>query len=229
MLFLTAVIMNTTLPDFLRQLAANNNRPWFADHKGLYEELRGRWIGDIDRLLAYASEWDASLGRLSGKECVYRIYRDTRFSPDKSPYKTYFSAGMSCRGRSNAAAGYYLQADIRPGQSGVYGGLWCPDSAMLRKIRHAIVDNIEEFEAILADSELSRLYPGWCGNSLKTIPKGWAKDHPQAGLLRLLDYGKVHAVDIDFFCDSAWPERCADIMRPLKPLVDFINYSLYEE
>lgn len=221
--------MSISLPDFLRQLAANNNRPWFMEHKGQYEELRGRWISDLDRLLAHASAWDPSLGRLTGKECTYRIYRDTRFSPDKTPYKTYFSAGMSCRGRSNSVAGYYLQADIRPGHSGVFGGLWCPDAAMLRKMRHAIVDNIEELEEILAAPELQRLYTGWCGNALKTIPKGWPKDHPQAPLLRLLDYGKEHELDISFFDDPSWPERCSELMRPLKPLVDFINYSLYEE
>ena len=97
------------------------------------------------------------------------------------------------------------------------------------KMRHAIVDNIEELEEILAAPELQRLYPGWCGNALKTIPKGWPKDHPQAPLLRLLDYGKEHELDIRFFDDPAWPERCSELMRPLKPLVDFINYSLYEE
>lgn len=218
-----------TLTDFLRRLADNNNRPWFMAHKAEFDELRHRWIADIDLLLGHIAAWDPTLARYPAKDCVYRIYRDTRFSPDKTPYKTYFSAGISCRGRKTHVAGYYLQADIRPGHSGIFGGLWCPDAAMLRKMRHAIVDNIEEFEEILSAPELQRLYPGWCGNALKTIPKGWPKDHPQAPLLRLLDYGKEHVVDTGFFTDPLWPERASELMRPLKPFVDFINYSLFEE
>lgn len=218
----------TPIP-FLEQLAANNNRPWFQQHKAEYDEVRAGWLADLDRFIAACSVWEPAYGRFSGADAAYRIYRDTRFSPDKTPYKTYFSAALTPRGRKAAMAGLYISAGVTPGNNGLWGGLWCPDAAALRKMRHAIVDNIEEWEEILAAPAMQRDYSGWCGNSLKTIPKGWERDHPQARYLRLLDYGKEYPVDTSFWDDPAWPERAAALVEPLKPLLDFINYSLFEE
>lgn len=217
------------LYDFLEQLARNNNREWFKAHKPEFDELRALWLDDIDRLIAHMTAWEPSMATQTAKTCAYRIYRDTRFSEDKTPYKTYMSAIFSGAGRHAHRACYYLQMDIRPEESGLYGGLWCPDAAMLRKLRRAIVDNSEEFEGIINVPELSRLYPGWIGSSLKTVPKGYEKDHPLAHLLRLKDYGKAHLCDRRFFTDPAWPERSAELFRALKPLNDFLNYSLDED
>ncbi len=214
---------------FLQQLAANNNRPWFQQHKDEFDRLRLRWFEDVDRLIAACSEWEPAYRYLSGKDSTFRIYRDTRFSPDKTPYKSYFSCELTPRGRGSGMAGFYISAGVDPKMNGFFGGLWCPDAVQLRKMRHAIVDNIEEFEEIISDSELQRLFPAWSGNTLKTIPKGWQKDHPQAPLLRLLHYGREYLVDYSYFDDPCWPEKTAQILRCLKPLNDFINYSLFEE
>lgn len=212
---------------FLTALAANNNRPWFQAHKAEFDELREEWYADISRLVAACSEWEPRYRWFTGKDCTFRIYRDTRFSADKTPYKTYFSAGFTPKGKSSDMAGFYLSAGLD--DCGIYGGLWAPDAPALRKMRRAIVDNIEEFEEILANPDLQRLYPEWAGETLKTIPKGWERNHPQAPYLRLLHYGREHTLDRKFFDDPRWPERAAEIMRPLKPLVDFINYTLFEE
>lgn len=218
-----------TYSEYLSLLAANNNRPWFQAHRELYDEMRERWYAGLDRLFAAMSVYEPAAQYADGKTASYRIYRDTRFSPDKTPYKTYFSAEFSPRGRHMHGAGWYMQVGAERSQSGFYGGIWSPDSAQLRKMRHAIVDNIEEFEQIMSEPRLRSLYPEWWGPTLKTIPKGWPKDHPQAHLLRLLHYGLEHEVDPSFFDDSEWPLRAAEIMRPLKPLIDFINYSLFDE
>ena len=215
--------------DFLNRLAANTDRPWFQAHKAEFDGLRDRWFADIDRLIAACSAWEPQYTYLSGKDSTFRIYRDTRFSPDKTPYKTFFSAALTPRGKSAPMAGFYISAGVNPDQCGIFGGMWCPDRDQLRKMRHAIVDNIEEFSAIVEGIDATGLYGDWCGDKLKTIPKGWERDHPQAPYLRLLHYGREHAVTPDFFADPAWPERAAEIMRPLKPLNDFINYSLFEE
>lgn len=220
-----------TLHQYLTDLAANNDRPWFRAHRGEFDLVREQWYADVDRLLAAASAWEPSAALWTGRSASYRIYRDTRFSPDKTPYKTHFSARFGSRAYGGDAnvAGYYLQAGLTREESGLFGGLWCPDSAALKKLRHAIVDNIEEFREIISAPELLRNYPVWAGPSLKTAPKGWPKDHPDIELLRLLNFGREMPVSPDFFADQAWPERAADFMRPLKPLVDFINYSLFEE
>lgn len=221
------------LYDFLRRLNQNNNREWFKANKAEYEELRQLWLFDIDRLIAIMTEWWPELAGLAAKQCVYRIYRDTRFSQDKTPLKTYFSAGFSATGRSAHGAGLYLQ--VGPGnldnniESGLFGGVWCPDSSTLKKLRKAIVDNIEEFEEIIHAPEIEKFYPGWCGETLKTVPKGYDRNHPQAGLLRLKDYGKFHPTPEKFYAGPSWVERTSELFSYLKPLIDFLDYSIKEE
>ncbi len=217
------------LYEFLRQVACNNNREWFHAHKETYDELRALWLADLDRLLGLMSVYEPGLASQTAKTCAYRFYRDTRFSLDKSPYKTFFSAAFSPMGRNAMRAAYYLQMDIRQEESGLYGGLWCPDAAMLRKMRNAIVDNIEEFQDIISDNNLEKYFSGWVGDRLKTTPKGWEKNHPQAELLKLKCYGKYNRCDEAFFADEHWVEKTAERLGLLKPLLDFINYSLDEE
>lgn len=225
------------IPDlyrFLSQLQTNNNREWFKANKAEYDRLRELWLTDIDRLVADMSQWYPELRGLTGKQCAYRIYRDTRFSPDKTPYKDYFSAGISPAGRKAHDAGYYIQTG--PGrfetaiESGLYGGVWCPEPAVLKKLRRAIVDNIEEFEEIIHTPQMERYFPGWCATSqLKTVPKGYDRNHPQAPLLRLRDYGKFHPTQMEFYTDPDWPLRASELFSYLKPFIDFLSYSIHEE
>lgn len=224
------------LYSFLEELGRRQDREWFRANRQRYDDLRALWLADIDCLIALIGEWWPEVKGMTAKGAAYRIYRDTRFSPDKSPFKSYFSAGFSRYGRSASAAhlpGLYLQ--MGPGRfaesvdSGLYGGVWQPSSADLKKLRRAIVDNIEEFEEIISAPELERLYPGWYGDRLKTIPKGYDRDHPQAELLRLKEYGRFLPADMAYFNDPRWPEKVADDFRPLLPLLNFFTYSLEEE
>lgn len=218
--------------EFLREVAANNYREWFHAHKNEYDELRALWMEDLDRLVAMMTAWEPRLVSQSAKTCAYRFYRDTRFTQDKSPYKTFFSAAISPWGRKLPRAGYYLHMGIDEenlwGGSGLYGGIWCPDSQMLRKLRNAIVDNIEEFETIINDSRLLKYFPGWIGDKLKKVPVGWPNNHPQAELLKLKEYGRLCSCKEAFFRDPSWVEISAERFSMLQPLVDFLNYSIEE-
>ena len=102
---------------FLRELSVNNDRAWFTANKDRWESLRKGWMDDVDLLLARMSEWDPSLRHLSAKDCVFRIYRDVRFSANKSPYKTWVCAGINVHGRSSHEGGYYIQAGPDTGES----------------------------------------------------------------------------------------------------------------
>lgn len=222
------------LYDFLGRLQANNSREWFKANKDEYDRLRRLWLDDMDRLIADMSRWWPELAGVTGKQCAYRIYRDTRFSPDKTPLKDYFSAGFSPAGRKAHDAGMYLQMGPSRGyddiESGLYGGVWCPEAPVLKKLRKAIVDNIEELEDIVNTPAMKKYFPGWCASgSLKTVPKGYDRNHPQAHLLRLRDYGKFHPTPVDYYLDPDWVKRTSELFSYLKPLIDFLSYSINEE
>ncbi len=218
------------LYEFFEDTARNNNRPWFAAHKDEYEELRRKWMAQLQEMLDRMAVVVPGQPHMTAQQSAYRYYRDTRFSSDKSPYKCYFSAAAGPGPRSAVLAGYYLQIDPRPEENGLYVGLYCPDSALLRKLRHAIVDNIDEFDEITSAPDFVRDWGSpWLGERLKTAPQGWAKDHPQIELLRLKCYGKFHKCTRAFFEGTDWPSRCADLFATAAPLVQFLNYSITEE
>lgn len=217
------------LYDFFTQLSQNNDRQWFAANRDRYQRLRELWLADIDRLISAMAGWDPQLASLTARSCAYRFNRDTRFSLDKSPYKTFFSAAISPWGKKSMHAGYYIEIGIPTSyDQGLYGGMWCLDSPALKKLRHAIVDNIEEWEEIISAPDMQRDFPGWCSNTLKTIPKGWDRNHPQAEYLRMTNYGKFHPCTRDFYLNPDWPQLAADLFHTLRPFIDFLNYSLDE-
>lgn len=215
---------------FLDAIRANNNRPWLAEHRDEYDELRARWMAQLQQLIAAMTAWEPGMARIEPKNASYRFYRDTRFSPDKSPFKCFFSAALSPYGKKSPLAGYYVQLDPRAEENGLYAGLWMPDAAMLRKLRHAIVDNVDEWEEILATPGVKEWGP-WLETStppLKTAPAGWPKDHPQIEYLRMRSFGKMVSCTRQFFDSPGWPQAAADAFAKAKPMIDFINYSLLE-
>lgn len=214
--------------DFLARLADNNNRPWFKDHKEEYDRIREHWIEQLQRMIDAMSQYDLSLAGNDARKATFRIYRDTRFSLDKTPYKTHIGASITPAG-AHKHCGYYIELNPNDKDCGIYGGIWCPEQPVLNKLRRAIADNSEEWEELTGEPQLNRLYPDWFGSTLKTIPKGWDKNHPMAKYLRMKEYGKYHRLGRSFFADSDWPLRAAETARPLKPLIDFLNYSINEE
>ncbi len=106
--------------------------------------------------------------------------------------------------------------------------MWCPEPKVLKKLRKAIVDNIDEFKAIVETPEVMETFPLWYGRKLKTAPKGYDRDHPDIEYLRLTEYGKCCYLSRDFFEKNDWHEQVADRLSLLKPLNDFLNYSIDE-
>lgn len=214
------------LYDFLHRLSENNNREWFAANRAEYDRLRAQWIVDVQKLINELAVYEPSLRHVEAKQCLYRIYRDTRFSLDKTPFKTYFSALISPMGRHYDKACYYFHVGVD--ETALYGGLWSPEPAVLKKLRRAIVDNIEEFRPLVENKEVLEAYPTWWGRKLKTAPKGYDRDHPDIDLLRLTEYGKCCELQRSFFDKPGWQQRAADLYALLKPMNDFLNYSIDE-
>lgn len=212
--------------EFLRAVAMNNNREWFNAHKDEYVMLRKVWENDIARLISLMSEQDASLKGLRVNNCAYRIYRDIRFSHDKSPYKTYFSAVLGKKGRKCTQAGCYLH--MEPGNSALHAGIWWPENDILARLRSEIDANIDEFKAILDDPEFSSRFTFY-GDKLKSVPRGYSKDNPNAEFLKMKEYLCIKKVDDDyFFCDD-WVEKVAEDFSHVQRFNTFFNYIFSEE
>lgn len=216
----------TEVFNFLERLAANNNREWFAANKAEYEALRRQWLDEVQVLINALAEDDPSLRHLKAEDCAYRIYRDIRFSNDKTPYKTYFSALISPTGRHSERACHYFHMGID--EIALYSGLWNPEPKVLKKVRKAIIDNVDEFRSITETPEILKEFPGWWGRKLKTAPKGYDRNHPDIDLLQLTEFGKCHELNRKFFERKGWQKEAARLFNLLKPMDDFINYSIDE-
>lgn len=215
----------TQLFDYLTRLSQNNNRDWFNQNKEEYEWLRTMWMSDVQKLINLMSEYDDTLKGVDAKDCVYRIYRDIRFSPNKLPYKTYFSTVIAQGGRKTLKGCCYLH--VQPGECGLHGGIWCPEMPLLTRLRHDIEDNIEEFLSIINNPDFKKRYV-LTGNSLKNMPKGFDKDSPYGEYIKMKEYLVSMPVDDSYFTSNGWIERVSEDFRYIKPFNDFLNYSFDE-
>ncbi len=212
--------------EFLKALAVNNNRNWFNAHKEVYLEFRKSWETDISRLIGLMSEWDDTLRGLRVGDCVYRIYRDIRFSADKSPYKTYFSAVLGKKGRKCIQAGCYLH--MEPGNSALHAGIWWPESDILSRLRSEVDANMEEFKSILENPEFSSRFRFY-GDKLKVVPRGYSKDNPNAEYIKMKEYLCIKEVTDDYFFCENWVEKVAEDFSYVKDFNTFFNYIFNDD
>jgi len=182
--------------DFLNDLKQNNNRDWFTEHKQRYEELVRTpaldFIADMANELPAVSEHFLAVPRKVGGSLM-RVYRDTRFGKDKRPYKT--NIGIQFRheaGKDVHAPGFYLH--IEPGECFVGAGIWRPGTAALHKIREAIIEKDEDWKKISKNKGFLKKYRV-SGESLRTAPRGYARDHPMIEELRRKDFIAIAHLD----------------------------------
>ena len=206
---------------FLRQLAINNDRNWFKANKDRYDALRAPWEQDMERLISMVADFDPQARGLTVKDSVYRISRDIRSSRDTRPYKDYFSGVIGKGGRHTVQSCYYVHFGVQ--EMMLCGGIWWPEKPILEQLRGLIDAESDEFLAIVNDPAITSRYQ-WMSRSLKTIPKGYPKDHPLARYLKMKEYLLVKHVDDEYFDCDDWVERVASDLQPLKPLHDFLNY-----
>ena len=172
-------ISKTTL-DFLKKLKKNNNREWFHEHKPMFQEEYAKAKDFYNVIMKKLNEHD-TIETLK----MFRIYRDVRFSKDKTPYKPHF-AGHFTRGTRRLRGGYYLR--IRPGESFLAGGFWEPNKEDLLRIRKEFEMDTTEIRAILKDKSFVKYFGKLKGNSLKTAPRGFDKQHPDMDLIRMKQF-----------------------------------------
>jgi uncharacterized protein (TIGR02453 family) len=177
---------------FLSDLEKNNNREWFDENRGTYQETRVRFLAFTELLINEISVFDDEITIQNPKDCMFRIFRDVRFSNDKRPYKTNYGSFIARGGRKSGYAGYYFH--IQPGESFIGGGVYMPPPAQLKAIRAEIYNNPEEYIEI-RDSELFKsTFPDEYADKLKTAPKGYPKDWEYIDLIRNKSYAYGHSI-----------------------------------
>jgi uncharacterized protein (TIGR02453 family) len=218
---------------FLRGLASHNAKPWFEAHRAEFErEVR-------QPMLLLIEDMDARFARFAPemtgdpKHSMFRIYRDIRFSKDKSPYKTHAACWFRHRGADHrvggesegGSAGLYFH--LQPGKSFVGGGLWMPPRPALGKLRDAIAENPREFLRV-ADSPAARRRFGGLDDEakLKRMPRGFAEDHPAAEWLRLQSFTMGRSLRDVQVTSPRLPALLEAEFRRLMPLVRWINETL---
>src|SRR6185295_5339636 len=154
---LICMIQKSTL-DFLKQVKKNNNREWFEKNKEKYLAAKANVDEFVDDAIKAFTSFDKSLAGLKAKDCVFRIYRDVRFTKNKSPYKTNMGASINPGGKKMEIAGFYLH--IEPGKSFLAGGRWMPSPEHLKKIRQEIDYNSKTIHKILSDKNFKKQFGG---------------------------------------------------------------------
>lgn len=217
---------------FLNDVAAHNNRPWFQEHRAEYDEARAEFEAGVAEALARISAFDPSVAHITVKDATYRFYRDTRFSPDKSPYKRHLGAYIAAHGKKALHGGYYIH--VEPGHSLLAIGNYYLPTNILTACRNEMLANEEEWLRRVQAEEFQRYFgapetaawddaQGFGLERLKTCPSGFPKDYPHLRYLRQKDYCCWHRVPDNFFARPDWLDEMERIFRAGKPMMDFVN------
>ena len=213
---------------FLRALARNNNRDWFRARREEYEEhVRRPMVSVIERLGVdfgrFAPELDAS-----PKRCIYRIYRDTRFSPDKTPLKTQISASFRWRGLPRGrSAGLYFE--VHPRWVWMGGGFYAPEPADLVRIREHISSTHPELHRLTRATAFRRAFEKLEGEQLTRVPRGFQKTDPAAEYLKHRNFLAGREFPPEFATSREFYPTLVATFRAVTPLARFLNEPLLEQ
>jgi len=218
---MAAIIKKDSL-DFLTDLSKNNNREWFNTHKDRYLAARDNVIDFADALLGEMNKHDR-IETLSGKKSIYRIYKDVRFSKDKTPYNNHWSASFK-RATKNRRGGYYFR--IEPGNSGLVAGFWGPDADDMKRIRQDIDVNTDAWRNLLGKKTLVETFGKLYGEQLGSAPRGYAKDHPAIDLLRYKQFMLRHLFSDEEVLSPDFLYQMNDVFKKMRPFLDFMSEVL---
>lgn len=210
--------------DFLLALQANNNKPWFQAHRAEYDAARQCFEDYVDDFI---QEFRAieDFEDLSAKDCVFRIYRDVRFSKDKSPYKPNLGASVALGGKHSLRAPYYIHIEP-PDKSILAGGIYMPTPEQLAAIRQAIDRQPGPLKTAIGSKAFKKYFGSLSGEKLKTPPRGYADDHPEIELLKYKQFITVHNLTDREVLAPRLLRHTVEVFAALKPLLDYLNEVL---
>ncbi len=210
--------------NFLSELKENNNKEWFDLNRDRYQECRKKVLFLTELVIHEVGKFDSEIGNLEAKDCVFRIFRDVRFSNDKTPYKTNMGSFIAKSGRKSFNAGYYVH--IEPGASFVGGGSYCPPADALKAMRTEIFDHPEEFKQLVRSESFRKIYPEFYDDKLKTAPKGFPKDFPDIDLLKYKSFAFGSTIDDSVVASDAYVTKIVGSLKELYPVNRFLNNAI---
>ena len=216
--------MNTKIClNFLKTLKKNNNREWFNENKDLYLEAHGELISFADELLAKMNTHD-QIDTPTGKKSLFRIYRDVRFSKDKTPYQHHFSGGFR-RSTVHLRGGYYFR--IEPGgKSMIAGGFWAPNSEDMKHIRLQVQADDQPLREIVADKDFQDYFGKLEGEQVKSAPRGFPKDDPAIDLLRYKQLIITHSFTDKEAGGADFADQVNEGFKNMRPFLDYMSEIL---
>lgn len=219
--------MRDTL-NFLSELACNNNREWFAANKKRYDECRRRFEVFAADYISRLTEIDETLLGLQPRDCIWRIYRDVRFSADKRPYKEWFGVFPAAKGgKKSLHGGYYFH--VQPGHCLFSSGIWCPTPELLKALRREIMANYEEVETIMASENWKRYFTDFdTDDMLKKVPAGFDPAFVHADWLKRKSFTCTTFLTDEQVCSAELMDLLIERAKAAKPVLDFLNYTFEE-
>lgn len=219
------MIQSQTL-EFLKELVDNNNREWFQANKERYEQSRENVIALAADVIAKLHKIDPTVSAdLDPKKCVMRIYRDIRFSKNKTPYKNNFGVSLPTNGSKLGGVEYYVQ--IQPGKSFIAGGYWMPEAEHLKAIRQEIDYNADDLKKIIDAPHFVKLFGEFRKqDQLKTVPRDYTADNENIDLLKLKSFIVSHPLKDKELIKPSAADHIVDICSNLYPLTVFLRNAL---
>lgn len=214
-------MLNKSVLEFLSELKENNNREWFKKNKDKYETAKKDFQLFIDLCIEQIKDIDPYISGLNSKDCLFRIFRDVRFSDNKQPYKTNFGAFLSKNGRKSAYGGYYIH--IEPSKCFLGGGCYMPEPKVLKAIRKEIFHVPNDFKRIIENPTFTKQFPELYGEKLKTAPRGYEKDFEHIHLLNYKHYAVSKLIDDEMVNSKEFTAEINSTFKALYPLNRYLN------
>ncbi len=212
--------------NYLKDLEANNTREWFDRNRARYDETRMKFLHVAEYLIHEIRKFDDEIPLLNPKDCVFRIFRDVRFSNDKRPFKSNYGCFIARGGKKSGFAGYYLH--IQPGECFLSGGIYMPPPEHLQAIRQEIYYHPQDYIRLIEDKEFKTTFTSQYFDKLKTAPKGYPKDWEYIDLIKNRSYALGHSVEEEELFAPDFLMKAIGVFRIIHPYNKYLNRAVDE-
>ena len=209
--------------EFLQELADNNNRTWFEANRERYKQVKQHMDAMAAEFIEAVATFDPSVDGVQVKDATYRIYRDTRFTKDKSPYKTWFGVYVCPRGKKSGFSGYYMHVEPDQNHYMLCTGAYCPTAGEIKSVREEIMT---EGDAFVESIEAAEGFEVDWSSALKRMPQGWSAEDEYSDYYRLRNYLLVKMVDKDYFLRPDAMQQAAKDMQCTRAFNDTLNRAI---